>query len=103
MEFLSVFGAISAFLTGGIGLIPGGSVSMFAIKEALLPALLGFLTVVTLNTKRPLVKMFLYNPDIFNVDKIDSFYLKMGQALSFINCLQSVPGCWREHLFLVRF
>ena len=39
-NFLSILGAISALFTGGIGLIPGGTVSMFAIKEATLPALL---------------------------------------------------------------
>ena len=82
-NFLSIFGAISALLTGGIGLIPGGSVSMFAMKEALLPALLGFLTVVTLNTKRPLVKMFLYNPEIFQVDKIDYHLSENGTTLQF--------------------
>lgn len=70
-NFLSILGAVSALLTGGIGLAPGGTVSMFAIKEAALPALLGFLTIVTLNTKHPLVKMFLFNPDIFQVNKIE--------------------------------
>ena len=36
-NFLSILGALSAFLTGGIGLLPGATVSMFAIKEAALP------------------------------------------------------------------
>ncbi|MDG1132554.1 MAG: hypothetical protein P8N21_07670, partial [Opitutales bacterium] len=36
-NFMSILGAISALLTGGIGLIPGGTVHMFAIKEAALP------------------------------------------------------------------
>ena len=82
-NFLSILGAISALLTGGIGLIPGGTVSMFAIKEATLPALLGILTIVTLNTKRPLVKMLLYNPDIFQVDKIDHHLSENGTKLQF--------------------
>jgi len=41
--FLSILGALSAFLTGGIGLLPGATVSMFAIKEAALPAILRIL------------------------------------------------------------
>jgi hypothetical protein len=82
-NFLSILGAASALLTGGIGLIPGGTVSMFAIKEATLPALLGLLTIITLNTKRPLVKMLLYNPEIFQVDKIDYHLTKNGTALQF--------------------
>jgi|TARA_B100002019_G_scaffold29765_1_gene23730 hypothetical protein len=82
-NFLSILGAISALLTGGIGLMPGGSVNMFALKEATLPALLALLVIVTLNTKKPLVKMFLYNPDIFQVDKIDSHLIENGTSLQF--------------------
>jgi len=70
LNILSILGAVSALLTGGIGLVPGGSVTMYAIKEAALPGLIGILIVLTLNTKNPLVKMFLFNPDIFDVDKI---------------------------------
>ncbi len=82
-NFLSILGAISALLTGGIGLIPGGTVSMFAIKEAVLPAFLGLLTILTLNTKRPLVKMLLYNPEIFQVDKIEYHLSENGTTLQF--------------------
>ena len=39
-NFLSILGAVSALLTGGIGLMPGGSVNMFALKEATVPYLL---------------------------------------------------------------
>jgi hypothetical protein len=65
-------GAVSAFLTGGIGLVPGATVAMFAIKEAALPAIFAILTVATLNTKKPLVKLFLYNPDVINVDRVEA-------------------------------
>ena len=82
-NFLSILGAISALFTGGIGLIPGGTVSMFAIKEATLPALLGLLTILTLNTKRPLVKMLLYNPEIFQVNKIEYHLSENGTTLQF--------------------
>ena len=44
---------------------------MFAIKEAALPTILGTLTVLTLKTKRPLVHLFLLNPEIMNVDLIN--------------------------------
>lgn len=87
-NFLSILGAISALLTGGIGLMPGGTVSMFAIKEAALPALLGVSTILTLNTKRPLVKMFLYNPDIFQVEKIDRHLTEKGTSHEFNQLLK---------------
>ncbi|MBU61591.1 MAG: hypothetical protein CMI26_03710 [Opitutae bacterium] len=71
-NIISILGAVSAFLTGGIGLVPGATVEMFAIKEAALPGLFAILTVATLNTKKPLVKLFLYNPDVINVDRVET-------------------------------
>ncbi len=83
LNFLSILGAVSALLTGGIGLIPGGTVSMFAIKEAALPGALGLLTVLTLKTKKPLVHMFLYNPDVFQIEKIETLLNSRGTKLAF--------------------
>ena len=82
-NFMSILGAISALLTGGIGLIPGGTVHMFAIKEAALPGALAILTLLTLKTQKPLVKIFLYNPDLFQVDKIEKLLEAQGTKKSF--------------------
>ena len=82
-NFMSILGAISALLTGGIGLIPGGTVHMFAIKEAALPGVLAILTLFTLKTKKPLVKIFLFNPDFFQVDKIEKLLEAQGTQKSF--------------------
>ena len=82
-NFMSILGAISALLTGGIGLIPGGTVHMFALKEAALPGALAILTLFTLKTKKPLVKIFLYNPDFFQVDKIEKLLETQGSQKSF--------------------
>ena len=71
-NMISILGAVSALLTGGIGLIPGATASMFAVKEAALPAILAIATIVTLKTEKPLVKLFLYNPDFLNVSRIES-------------------------------
>ena len=82
-NFMSILGAISALLTGGIGLIPGGTVHMFAIKEAALPGVLAILTLFTLKTKKPLIKIFLFNPDFFQVDKIEKLLETQGTQKSF--------------------
>ena len=58
-NFLSILGALSALLTGGVGLIPRVTVTHFAIKEAALPGILGILTVLTLKTKKPLIRLSL--------------------------------------------
>ena len=70
-NFFSILGIISVLLTGGIGLIPGGTVNMFAIKEAAIPAIIGLITLFTLRTKKPLVELLLYNPQVFDVEKIE--------------------------------
>lgn len=70
-NFLSIIGALSVALTGGIGLLKMGP-HVFAIKEAVVPLLLGLAVVASLKTRRPLVRALLYNPDIFNSEKIES-------------------------------
>ena len=87
-NFLSILGALSAFLTGGIGLLPGATVSMFAIKEAALPGILGILTILTLKTKKPLVKLFLYNPDVIQVDLVDRALSVRGTTKEFNQLLK---------------
>ena len=70
-NIFSILGIISILLTGGIGLIPGGTVNMFAIKEAVIPAIIGLISLISLRTKKPLVELLLYNPQIFDVEKIE--------------------------------
>ena len=77
-NFLSILGALSALLTGGIGLIPQATVFMFAIKEAALPGILGILTVLTLRTRKPLIRLFLYNPEVIRVELVDQALEKRG-------------------------
>jgi hypothetical protein len=80
-NIFSILGIINILLTGGIGLIPGGTVNMFAIKEAAIPAIIGLVTLFTLRTKKPLIELLLYNPQIFDVEKIEK-ELKMRDTKS---------------------
>ena len=70
-NLFSILGIIGVVLTGGIGLLelPPGWV---AIKEAAIPGILGVATLVSAFTKYPLVRVFLYRPEIFQVEKIQS-------------------------------
>lgn len=70
VNFFSVVGFISVLLTGGIGLLKL-SPWVFAIKETAVPLVFGIAIVLTLKTRKPLVKMFLLNPSVVNVDKIE--------------------------------
>ena len=82
-NFFSILGAISALLTGGIGLLPGANVLMFAIKESALPAILGMITIITLRTKKPLVRLFLYNPEIIKVSLVEHKLKELGTKSHF--------------------
>ena len=64
-NLFSILGIISVLLTGGIGLVPGATVQMFVIKETAIPTILGLAVIITLKTKKPLVRLILYNPACF--------------------------------------
>ena len=75
----SVIGLGSVLLTGGITLLawrPDGTIHpqaalMFALKEASIPFILGMCVLLSHRTKTPLVRMFLMNPDLFDVPRIE--------------------------------
>ena len=68
-NFFSGLGIVSILLTGGISLMELDA-KYIAMKEAAIPALLGIATVVSLRTRWPLVKTFLYNDKVLDTDKI---------------------------------
>ncbi len=70
-NFFSILGMVSVVLTGGIGLLKL-SPAVFAWKETAIPLILGAFTVLSLRFKRPLVAMFLLNPELINVAKLDA-------------------------------
>lgn len=69
VNFFSALGVISVVFTGGIALLELDP-KYIAIKEATIPALFGIATVVSLYTPYPLVKTFLYNDKILQVERI---------------------------------
>jgi hypothetical protein len=69
-NFISILGFISILLTGGIGLLelsPG----IYAIKEALIPLIIGIAVIALVRTKYSVFNKLLYRPEVFEVDKID--------------------------------
>ncbi len=69
-NLLSILGATGVLLTGGISLMKLNPM-VFAIKETLMPLLIGVFVVVSTKTKNPLIHALLYNPEIFDVKKIE--------------------------------
>ena len=70
-NFFSIIGMVSVLMTGGIGLMKL-SPMVFAIKEASFPLLIGVAVVASMKTKNPLIKLFLLNPSIMDMDKVNT-------------------------------
>lgn len=70
INFVSLLGLVSVGLSGTFGLV---EVDPFwlAVKEASIPLVIGVMVLATFRTKRPLIKTFLYNPQILNTELID--------------------------------
>lgn len=69
INLFSAIGLVSVMLTGGISLLKLPPEYM-AIKEATIPGLLGLATLLSIYTPYPLVRTFLYNEKVMQVDKV---------------------------------
>ena len=70
-NFFSILGVISVLLTGSMSLLKLPP-HYIAIKDAAVPALLGFATLISIYTRYPLVRTFLYNDQVLQVDKVSA-------------------------------
>lgn len=68
-NFFSALGVFSVVMTGGMSLLQLDP-EYIAIKEAAIPACFGLATLFSVRTKYPLVKTFLYNDQILQIDKV---------------------------------
>lgn len=69
--FIPALGFISILLTSGIGLLELDP-KYIAIKEASIPLIIAIGTIVSLKTPYPLVKTFIYNDKILQIDKVNA-------------------------------
>lgn len=83
----SALGFVSITLTGGISLLELDP-QYIAIKEAAIPALIGLATMLSLKTRYPLVKTFLYNDKVLKVDKIAGALHKHDSEAAFEKTLR---------------
>ncbi|ESP92613.1 MULTISPECIES: VC0807 family protein [Pseudoalteromonas] len=76
-NFISALGIVSVLLTGGISLLELDA-KYIAIKEALIPGVIGVAIVVSQYTKYPLLKTMLFNENVMDIPKIDSALKEKG-------------------------
>jgi len=74
---ISIIGFVSILLTGVIGLLNFPS-EWIAIKEAAVPLLIGICVLISTKTKYPLVKTFIYNDKILDIERIDAVLEENG-------------------------
>ncbi len=76
-NLISVIGFVSVLLTGGVGLLELPRF-WFIIKETAIPALIGLAIIGSLKTRFPLVRTFLFSPQVFDVDRIQQALSERG-------------------------
>ena len=69
LNIFSIIGVISIMLTGTMTLLELPP-QHIAIKEAAIPGLFALITLISLKTRYPLVKVVLYNDKIMQIDKV---------------------------------
>jgi len=70
-NFISALGVVSVLLTGGMSLLKLDP-QYIAIKDAAIPGLLGLATLISMYTRYPLVRTFLYNDQVLQVEKVSA-------------------------------
>lgn len=82
VNFFSVLGIVSVLLTGGISLLQLDP-SYIAIKEALIPGLIGVIVLVSQYTPYPFVKKLLINPELLDTDKLNQALAAQNNSAEF--------------------
>lgn len=90
-NFVSVLGFVSVLLTGGIGLMQLDP-KWIAVKEAAVPAVIGIAVMLSLYTRYPIVRTFLYNDKIIRVSEVDLALAERGNHAAFDRTL--VHASW---------
>jgi MFS family permease len=81
-NIVSILGFVSVLLTGGIGLLQLDP-KWIAVKEAAVPAIIGIAVVLSLRTRFPIVRTFLYNDKIIRTREVDEALEKRGNRRAF--------------------
>lgn len=90
-NIVSILGFVSVLLTGGIGLMQLDP-KWIAVKEAAVPAVIGIAVVLSLRTRYPIVRTFLYNDKIIRVSAVDEALQRQGNREAFDRTL--VNASW---------
>jgi hypothetical protein len=81
-NFLSVLGFLSVLASGGLALGQFGGI-WFAVKDAVLPTVLGFTVLASLRSKSPLVKELFFNEQFIDLPRVEAALATRGNLPQF--------------------
>jgi len=107
-NFFSALGLVSVLLTGGLTLYlwnANGTVKphagiLFAIKEAMMPLVLGVAVLMSHRSPTPLIRVFLYNDTIFDIPKIENRVAEISGERDYKNILLGATRLFAASFFL---
>lgn len=82
VNVFSILGVVSVLLTGGISLLKLPP-EYIAIKEALIPGLIGVGVLLTLNSKYSLIRLIILNEEILDVARLKQLVVERNQEDAF--------------------
>jgi hypothetical protein len=82
LNWLSVLGVVSTLLTGGIGLLELDA-RWLAVKEAAVPGLIGLAVLASSWTRSPLIRLLVFNADLFDTDRVHRSLAERGTEVPF--------------------
>lgn len=88
INFFSALGIVSVALTGGMSLMELPP-EYIAIKEAAIPGLIGLAVLISIKTKYPLVRTFLYNDKFLQTDKVEQALEERGKVTDFNKAMRN--------------
>jgi hypothetical protein len=90
-NFLSALGFTATLATGGLALLKLDPF-WFAVKEAVVPSLIGLTVLASHVVGRPLVRSMLFNEQVLNVGKIEATIVERSQQKAFAGLLWQASG-----------
>lgn len=81
-NFLSVLGVVSVLASGSLALAKVGGMG-FAIKDAVLPTVLGLTVLASLKSKTPLVKEIFFNEQFIDLPRVEGALAERGKQPEF--------------------
>lgn len=99
INFFSALGVFSVLMTGGMSLLEIDP-KYIAIKEAAIPAAFGIATLISLKTKYPLVRIFLFNDMVMKTEVVHQALKQRGAEAAFDRALVVASAMLAGSFFL---